>query len=97
MTNFENYVVENFAELDKFTRTIEKVHGAGHPELAEVRQLFLDIQEAAKQPVIDQEFVKQNILRLRVVASDYTPPADGCQAYQKTYRMLKEMDEAFQK
>lgn len=96
MTKIENYLTENLEELDKFTRTIEKVHGKRHPELGEMRQLFLAIQEKAQVLPFEKADLTDNILRLRTITSDYTPPVDGCQAYQKTYRLLKEMDFAYQ-
>ncbi|MHC5268970.1 hypothetical protein ACYSNO_07315 [Enterococcus sp. LJL98] len=82
----------NQAQLDKLTRTIEKVHGANHPELIEVRQLFLAMQEEQAQT---KEY-EVRMARLREVTNHYTPPADACQAYQRTYQMLKEMDDRCQ-
>lgn len=97
MTVFKKDILEKFPEMDKFTRTIEKVHGSHHPELVEVRRFFLEIQEETKKSAINKAEVDKKIQRLRAVTSNYTPPADGCQAYQKTYQMLKEMDESFQR
>lgn len=96
MTTVKDYLIANKTELDKFTRTIEKVHGKSHPELGEVRQLFLTIQEKAEAEIFEQADLDTEMLRLKTITADYTPPADACQAYQKTYGMLKEMDLAYQ-
>lgn len=94
-TNFKNFVAENFAELDKYSKTIAKVHGKNHPELLEVREVFLAMQEKVQHGATKDDLVPE-INELRKLTSDYQVPADGCQAYQKTYQMFQALDESFQ-
>ena len=96
-TTFKVYAKKAFPELDKFTRTIEKVHGENHPELREVRQLFLTIQDKTHKDDFTRAMLTSDIARLQSLTANYTPPADACQAYQKTYVMLKALDETYQK
>lgn len=91
---FEKYVEEHFVELDKYSKTIAKVHGGNHPELLEVRELFLAMQEKVQQKA-KQALFEPEINRLRVITNDYQVPADGCQAYQKTYDLFEALDEAY--
>lgn len=92
-----DYDVTNMLEdLDQLTRTIEKVHGKNHPELREVRQLFLAIQANVQEAMLDKKTLALQLERLRTITANYTPPEDGCQGYQKTYRLLKELAFAYQ-
>ena len=88
-------VTNKLEDLDQLTRTIEKVHGKNHPELREVRQLFLAIQANVQEAMLDKKTLALQLERLRTITANYTPPEDGCQGYQKTYRLLKEMDFAY--
>ena len=94
-TNLKNFVVENFAELDKYSKTIAKVHGKNHPELLEVREVFLKVQEKVQQEAT-KEALAPEIRQLRKLTNDYQVPADGCQAYQKTYQMLQALNGVYQ-
>ena len=89
-------VTNKLEDLDQLTRTIEKVHGRNHPERRGVRQLFWAIQANGQEAMLDKKTLALQLERLRTITANYTPPEDGCQGYQKTYRLLKEMDFAYQ-
>lgn len=89
-TKVEAYIAENFEQLDKFSRVVAKVHGKNHPELLEVRELFLAIKE--KVDMQDTADFTPELSRLKVITNDYQTPVDGCQTYQKTYQLLSEFD-----
>lgn len=46
--------------------------------------------------MLDKKTLALQLERLRSITANYTPPKEGCQGYQKTYRLLKEMDFAYQ-
>lgn len=76
----------NLAKAVEFAPLIERVHGANHPELTRVRELT----EAL--PGADRERTTQLFTELRTVTGDYAVPADGCEAFQATYRALERAD-----
>ncbi|NCU17500.1 iron-sulfur cluster repair di-iron protein, ric [Pallidibacillus pasinlerensis] len=90
-------VVTNYVEkLDLYTNAITKAHGQHHPETFEVKELYEMIREKVKnagenKPNLDSEFA-----RLRKVTGNYTIPQDVCETYVATYKMLSEVDEAYQ-
>lgn len=88
MTQIDNqaFIAAEFPKLNYFTQQIVKVHGAHHPELAEVRELFVamtDKLEADLQADLTPEFEQ-----LQAVTDNYAIPADACEAYQATYELL---------
>ena len=74
-------IIEN---LDKILPVVERVHGENQPELHEVVILYNKIKENND---------KEAILKLREVTSNYTIPADVCPTFEKTYNLLKKLDE----
>ena len=71
----------------KMAPLIERVHGAGHPELTQVRELTERLPQATSAEETAEIFQE-----LRSVTSNYTVPADGCEAYTATYDALKAAD-----
>ncbi|MFD1465490.1 hypothetical protein ACFQ4L_05205 [Lapidilactobacillus mulanensis] len=84
----QNFIETEFPKLNFFTTQIVKVHGAHHPELAEVRELFVAM--VAKLQNNLQADLTPEFTRLQVVTDDYEVPADACGAYQATYQLLHE-------
>lgn len=91
-TTLEIYVTENFEQLDKFSRAIAKVHGKSHPELIEVRELFLVMKEKVSNDITTAD-LSPEVARLKVITNDYQTPADGCQTYVATYQLLRELEQ----
>ena len=95
MTNaiFKNVVAENFPTLEKMTPIVARVHGDGHPELTDVRDIFQNINE--KVQTSEEADLKQDFEQLRTVTNNYEVPADGCEAYTTTYELLEEADKVY--
>lgn len=92
-TTFKNVVAENFPTLEKMTPIVARVHGEGHPELADVRDIFKNIND--KVQTSEAADLKQDFEQLRSVTGNYEVPADGCEAYTTTYELLEEADQVY--
>ena len=95
MTNptFKDVVRENFPILAKITPVVARVHGEGHPELAEVRDIFRGMNNKVQSS--EEADLNPDFEQLRMVTDNYEVPADGCEAYTSTYEMLEEADKAY--
>ena len=92
-STFNNVVEKHFPTLEQYTPIVARVHGEKHPELAEVRDIFADMNgkiKSAEDPDLTLEFKS-----LREITSNYEVPADGCEAYTETYELLEEADRAY--
>ena len=115
-------------ELDQLTEKIAHVHGDAHPELIELRTLFVTfkgeltrhlqkeelyvfpslIQLEKKSASGETESIREVdalwadigqehndtgevLVRFQQLTSGYTPPADACDSYQRTFSRLKEL------
>ena len=89
--NKTEFIETQFPKLDFFTTQIVKVHGQRHPELDEVRQVFVKI----KQNLTADESAdnRPEFERLESITSNYTVPGDACEAYNATYKMLQYFDQ----
>lgn len=83
----QRFIQAEFPKLDYFTQQIVKVHGAHHPELAEVRELFVAIT-AKLQNDLDAADLSPEFQQLQAVTDNYAIPDDACEAYQATYQLL---------
>jgi regulator of cell morphogenesis and NO signaling len=79
-----NRHIEKAAQLAPI---IERVHGAHHPELAQVREITDKLQRSDNTTTTMSLFQK-----LRTVTADYTIPHDVCEAFEATYRALERAD-----
>ncbi|MFI3124079.1 iron-sulfur cluster repair di-iron protein, ric [Streptococcus suis] len=95
MTPFQRYIVEHAETLDLYTTTITRAHGANHPEVFQVRDLYQIIKEKAisdqSQLDLDQEFAS-----LDQITQHYFIPDDVCQTFAGTYQMLAEARHLYQ-
>lgn len=85
---------KNFKTLEQYVPVVARVHGGSHPEFHEVKKAFDTIVEKTgktENPNLDEEFSK-----LRQVTDNYTVPGDVCESYEAVYRMLEEVDKAYQ-
>ena len=81
--------------LEQYVPIVDRVHGGTHPVFHEVRSLFEAINSKIKEagsgtPELTEEFAK-----LREITGNYTIPEDVCEAYEAVYRMLGELDKAY--
>lgn len=86
--NAKEYLNENNEMLELYTKAITKAHGEHHPEVFEVRELYLAIVEG----LTNDEDVSTLFNQLRTLTNEYEVPADVCQTFEKTYEMLEELD-----
>lgn len=96
MTTFAEAKEKYFDRLNQFTPIVDRVHGDNHPEFHEVKSLWESIYEKTTdtdsgKPKLDNEFQQ-----LRKVTDNYTVPGDVCESYEAVYKMLEEVDSAYQ-
>lgn len=95
MKKFNDVFEKHIEKLELYVPVVERVHGGSHPEFYEVRKSFDSINKKVKErtekPTLEDEFKK-----LRNVTNDYTVPEDTCESYEAVYKMLAELDEAYQ-
>ncbi len=99
MTNkltFDEAKEKHLGTLKQYVPIVARVHGGNHPEFHEVRKLFDAINEkitetGSNKPELSREFAK-----LREITDDYTVPGDVCESYEAVYKMLAEVDKAYQ-
>ena len=92
---FRKIRAKHLKTLEKYVPVVARVHGEHHPEFYEVKRVFdgmvSKIRETKPQiPELEQEFI-----RLRDVTNGYTVPDDACETYEAVYKMLAELDEAY--
>src|SRR5450759_517229 len=121
------YVLKTMPELVTYTEKIASVHGERHPELAEVADLFSQINrellqhmkneeevlfpsikeavnsrsEKAKMTIISEiarlsgehEFAGGAMDKINVITGNYCVPADGCNTYQVTFKLLQQFED----
>ena len=85
-----------FKTLEQYVPIVARVHGGSHPEFHEVRKQFETIiaktnAAGAETPELNQEFAN-----LREITNYYTVPGDVCESYEAVYKMLAEVDKAYQ-
>ena len=93
MENVE--IMTNLKTLEQYVPIVDRVHGGTHPVFHDVRSLFEAINSKIKEagsgtPELTEEFAK-----LREITGNYTIPEDVCEAYEAVYRMLGELDKAY--
>ena len=81
--------------LEQYVPIVDRVHGGTHPVFHDVRSLFEAINSKIKEagsgtPELAEEFAK-----LREITNNYVIPEDVCEAYEAVYRMLGELDKAY--
>ena len=94
--SFDKVREEYLKTLEQYVPIVARVHGKHHPEFHQVRELFdiinKKIEEAgSERPELDEEFAE-----LREVTNNYTVPGDVCESYEAVYKMLAEIDRAYQ-
>lgn len=94
MNNQFNELMETyFNTLNQFIPVVARVHGGKHPEFQEVLQLFNQIDQKIKEAgVLELE----EFARLREVTNNYAIPEDVCVSYVAVYKLLAEIDQAYQ-
>lgn len=85
-----------FPTLEQYVPIVARVHGKNHPELHEVHQIFNVIIEKTNAIDTEKPDLNEAFIKLREVSNNYTVPDDVCESYETVYKMLAEVDEAYQ-
>lgn len=84
---------KNLKTLKQYVPVVARVHGPSHPEFHDVRKVFDIIVEKVNEekPQLNEEFAK-----LREITDGYKVPGDVCESFEAVYKMLAELDNAYQ-
>lgn len=96
MSKFNEARDRNFDRLEQFVPVVARVHGESHPEFHEVKRLFEEINEKTKATPNDKPNLVNEFKELRDITDNYRVPNDVCESYEGVYKMLEEVDEAYQ-
>lgn len=92
MKTFNEAVAQNLDRLEQYVPVVAKVHGGHHPEIHEVRTLFIEVNKKIRQAEADAPDLEKEFLALRRITEEYTVPGDVCESYEAVYNMLEEID-----
>lgn len=81
--------------LSQYVPVVARVHGGSHPEFFEVRKLFESIDAKIKEAGANMPNLDEDFAALRKVTDNYTVPQDVCESYEAVYKMLAELDVAY--
>lgn len=95
MDNMET--MTNLKTLEQYVPIVDRVHGGTHPVFHQVRSLFEAINIKIKEAGSGLPDLKDEFAKLREITDNYSIPEDVCEAYEAVYRMLGELDKAYNK
>ncbi|HHT62456.1 MAG: iron-sulfur cluster repair di-iron protein, ric [Bacillota bacterium] len=93
---FNEVKERHFKTLEQYVPIVARVHGGTHPEFHEVHKLFNTINKKIKEAGAERPELKAEFAKLREITNNYTVPADVCESYEAVYKMLAEVDKAYQ-
>lgn len=97
MTNFNQVRERNLKQLQMYVPVVARVHGESHPEFYTVQKLFNELNSELEKVAVGKPKLSSIFAELQAVTSGYAIPADVCESYEAVYKMLQELDEAYQK
>lgn len=126
VNEFHKRVIIVLPQIMAYLERIVQVHGALHPELKEIADLFslinieLPIHQRQEESVFfpaikdvlitnsshskviinsqnslmmdEHELIGETMDKIKVLSNNYSVPADGCNTYQVTYKLLEEFE-----
>ena len=81
--------------LKQYIPIVARVHGANHPELQKVRDIFDAIMQKDRDSNNNKPELHEEFGTLRQITHDYLIPQDACESFEAVYHMLSEIDEAY--
>lgn len=87
--------VKHFQTLGQYVPIVARVHGKNHPEFHDVQKVFDTLAKKVKESGAGVPELSEEFQRLREITKGYTVPDDVCESYEAVYRMLAELDEAY--
>ncbi|MGI6577394.1 MAG: iron-sulfur cluster repair di-iron protein, ric [Eubacteriales bacterium] len=94
--SFDELKVKNIKTLQQYVPIVARVHGGHHPEFHDVRKLFDAISKKTKEAGVEKPQLDNEFTQLRAITDNYTVPDDVCESYEAVYKMLEELDKAYQ-
>ncbi len=88
----KDYINDHKEDLDLFTLALTKAHVDAHPEVKDVRDLYLRIQYKLDVDIKDLDHEFETLKR---ITNNYEIPNDVCGTYEKTYHLLKEANRLY--
>lgn len=82
--------------LKQYVPVVARVHGKKHPEFLEVDKLFDAINKKIKESGSERPELNEEFAKLRNITNNYTVPGDVCESFEAVYKMLDELDKAYQ-
>ena len=76
---------------------VTKVHGEHHPELHEIKRLFLELDETIIKSLPKDRELFSLFSQLRIVSHTYMIPDDACETYEEMMYLLRKIDLAYGK
>lgn len=92
---FSQVIKNEFPLLKQYIPVLARVHGEGHPELAQVGDLFLQIYSKVEEKDLDKLDLSKEFEALRNITDNYLVPEDGCETYAASYEMLELADKVY--
>jgi regulator of cell morphogenesis and NO signaling len=94
--SFNQAIAENLPTLKQYVPVVAKVHGKTHPEFHEVKKVFDGLNKKVEDAGAIVPELTDEFSQLRQITSNYTVPNDVCESYEAVYKMLAELDKAYQ-
>ena len=96
MKGFNEVWKEYEEKLVQFVPIVDRVHGGSHPEFHDVHRIFKDIFSKVREAGIDKANLEEEFKELRRVTSNYKVPENVCETYEFVYKVLEDLDNAYQ-
>jgi hypothetical protein len=90
MSQIKDYLSANKEQLDLYTEAITRAHGRNHPEVFEVRDIYVDIDQKVAN---GDENLTADFAKLTKITNNYAIPSDVCPVFKATYHSLEEMNQ----
>jgi iron-sulfur cluster repair protein YtfE (RIC family) len=94
--SFDKVSKRHFKTLEQYVPIVARVHGGSHPEFHEVHKLFDEINKKTREAGSEKPELNDEFSKLREITNNYTVPDDVCESYEAVYKMLAEIDKAYQ-
>jgi len=93
MTKFKEILKNNLEILELYVPVVARVHGDAHPEFLEVRKHYESLRDKIEDPEADLSIEFE---QMRDITAHYLVPPDVCESYEAVYKLLRELDKAYQ-
>ena len=93
---FNEVKAKHFETMKQYVPIVARVHGNNHPEFHEVKKLFDVLGKKIKESGTEEPELNEEFAKLREITNNYTVPGDVCESYEAVYKMLAELDQAYQ-